>query len=99
MRLGSVTSSMTRSWPPQSGHRVMSMLKTRLSRCAQERGEGRGERWVVLSIRLGNGSGCFCRFADDRALFWSFVLVLGLRALCAAGTMCCLSGDEGANTP
>ena len=31
----------------------------------------RGARWVVLSIRLGDGSRCFCRFADDLALYWS----------------------------
>ena len=33
----------------------------------------RGARWEVLSLRQGDGSGCFCRFADDLALLWSFV--------------------------
>jgi hypothetical protein len=47
MRSGSVTSSMTRSWPPQSGHRVMSMLKTRLRLGAHERGAvGASAHWV-----------------------------------------------------
>ena len=33
----------------------------------------RGERWVVLSLRLGDGSGCFCRFADDPELDWPLI--------------------------
>jgi hypothetical protein len=56
-------SAMTRSCPPQSGQRVMSMSKTRFNRCAQVSGAVGGtggslERYAGTAS-AGLAGGCF----------------------------------------
>jgi len=90
MRTGSVTSAMRRTCPPQSGQRVMSMLKTRLSLCAQESGAVGGS---VISAGW--------RFGVCFSVGWSSgeVLVLRRGDVFDAGTMSWRNGEFGANTP
>jgi len=74
MRSGSVTSAMTRSCPPQSGQRLMSISKTRFNRCAQVSGAVGGSAESV-----GGSAGCCCRVASAMAES------LGLRRRTRAG--------------
>lgn len=91
MRSVSVISAMTRSCPPQSGQRVMSMSKTRFNRCAQVSGAVGG---LLQSLCESVGEAGPVAGTGPESLHF-----LRRRALAGVGTIAARMGELGAKTP